>query len=183
MVHLKSRPRKTVEDYMSLPDDVRVELIEGEFFVTPSPSYRHQNVVGYLYRTLHAFVEPRALGKVCLSPLDVILPSGEVVQPDVLFVSGERLAILQDRVRGIPDLVIEVVSESAPERDRIVKRDVYARNGVDEYWLVELVTQSVEVLTINDTAYTPHGYFEINDTLTSPKLPGLDVPVADIFEE
>lgn len=95
---LKTRPQKTVDDYMKLSDDVRVELIEGQFFVTPSPTYRHQRLTGNLFVLLRAFVGNQNAGEICIAPLDVVLPSGEVVRPDVLFVSKERRGILQDCV-------------------------------------------------------------------------------------
>lgn len=178
----KTKPRKTVDHYMALGDDRRVELIEGEFFVTPPPTFRHQRVVLNLCVLLRRYVERTSLGEVCMAPLDVVLPSGEVVQPDVLFISGARRDIIQDRIRGVPDLAVEVVSSVAPERDRIVKRDLYARNGVPEYWIVDDATGTVEVLAFDGASYREHGYFESGDTVFSPTFAELSLPLERIFE-
>lgn len=181
MIRLQSQPRKTVADYMKLPDDVRVELIDGEFLVSPSPREPHQRIAMNLGYALRAYVQANRLGRVYAAPFDVHLPSGDVVQPDVLFVSNANRKIIQDWVRGAPDLVIEIISPEAPERDRIVKRDLYARNGVKEYWLVDDASKSVEVLKLEESGFAPHGYFELHDMLESPLLPGLHLPTRDVF--
>ncbi len=181
MVEIKTRPRKTVDDYMHLPEGVRAELIEGELFMTPSPKEPHQNASGNLFAALRDFVRARRLGKVYAAPFDVHLPSGDIVQPDVVFVSSARADIVRDWVRGTPDLLIEVLSPEGAERDRIIKRGLYARNGVTEYWIVDAQGRSVEVLTLSGDRYSPHGYFEAGDKVVSPLLPGLELSVADIF--
>ncbi len=121
-----------------------------------------------------------------LAPLDVHLPSGDVVQPDVLFVRRANAPIVQDQVRGVPDLVVEVLSPASPELDRIVKRDLYARNSVGEYWLVDPEERSVEILRLDgDTnTYAPAGYFTFlqGAFLVSATLPDLRIPLATVFE-
>lgn len=182
MTSPKTRRLKTVDDYMALDDDQRVELIQGEFFVTPSPTYRHQRILVNLLLLLRQYVLEKSLGEVCVAPLDVIFPSGEVVQPDLLFISKANSGIVQDRIRGVPDLVVEIVSSVAPERDRIVKRDLYARNGVGEYWIVDDTSSTIEVLSLDGASYRAHGYFESDDSVTSPTLAELSLPVAKVFE-
>src|SRR6266540_2229801 len=178
MVQLRARPKKTVEDYLRLPDTVRTELIDGEFFVSPSPTPRHQDIVLKLSMILFSFLESKRLGKLFIAPLDVVLPSQEVVQPDLVVVLLANQAIIQDRIRGVPDLVIEVLSQEAPERDRIVKRDLYAKNRVREYWIVDDATRSIEVLHLAGGRYEPHGYFQEDDSLVSPLLEGLKLPIS-----
>lgn len=174
MAEIKTRPRKTVEDYLRLPEGVRAELIEGEIFMSPSPKTRHQIVAGKIYKAVSEFVESKRLGMAFFAPLDVHLPSGDVVQPDIIFVAQENLGIIRDWIRGVPDLLIEVVSPDNPERDRVVKRDLYARNGVREYWIVDPEERTVEVV--------PQGYFEEADVVTSPLLDGLSLPARTLFE-
>jgi len=183
MIRLTSRPRKTVQDYMSLPDDVRAELIDGEFLMSPSPREPHQRISMNLAFALRSCVHANRLGRVYSAPFDVHLPTGDVVQPDVLFVSKANEGIIQDWIRGAPDLVIEIVSPELPERDRIVKRDLYARNGVREYWLVDDASKSVEILRLESTRFVPHGYFELQDVIESPTMPQLKLPVRDVFAE
>jgi Uma2 family endonuclease len=177
MTGIKTRPRKTEADYMRLPEGALAELIEGEIFSSPSPKLRHQLIVQNLNLELAGFVRSKGLGILCVSPLDVHLPSGDIVQPDLIFVAESNRGILRDWIRGVPDLLIEVVSPDRPERDRIVKRDLYARNGVPEYWIVEEASHSVDVLVLRDGRYETGGYFEDGDTLTSAGLFGLKLPI------
>ena len=178
---LKTRPRKTIADLHALGEEVRAELIDGELYMTPSPSLRHQEILGRLHLALGAFAGSSALGRVFVAPLDVYLPAGDVVQPDLIFVATANAGILQDRVRGVPDLLIEIVSESGAARDRIVKRDLYAKSGVAKYWIVDPDANGIEVLRLGDSGYAASGYYEATDTLTSDSLPGLSLPLADVF--
>jgi Uma2 family endonuclease len=178
---LKLKPRKTVEDYMNLPEGIFAELIEGEIFVTPSPAFDHQQVIGELFVALREYVRSREAGALAMAPLDVHLPSGDVVQPDLVFVAAGNRSAIQKWVRGVPDLLVEVVSADRPERDRLVKRDLYARNGVPEYWIVDPESRSVEVLVLESGRYAPHGYFEVGDSLTSRSLPGFTLPLEGVF--
>ena len=166
---------------MKLPEGVRAELIEGEIFMSPSPKEKHQRVAVNLTRILSAFVQERNLGRLYAAPFDVHLPSGDVVEPDLLFVSAGNQGIIQDWIRGAPDLLVEIISPESPERDRIVKRRLYPENGVGEYWLVDIEQQTIEVLKLSGKAYGPHGYFEADDTLTSVVVPGLLLPVRQVF--
>lgn len=181
MAQLKARPRKTVHDYMKLPEGVRAELIEGEILMSPSPKTRHQRIIANTYRALFRAVEQNELGRVLLSPLDVHLPSGDVVQPDVVVVLKMNEHIVKDWIRGVPDLLVEVISPDSPERDRFTKRNLYARNGVKEYWLVDDETRSVEVLALAGTVYAPSGYFLEADTVNSPLIAGPALPVREVF--
>jgi Uma2 family endonuclease len=181
MAHALSRPRKTVEDLHALPDDVRAELIAGEIYVTPSPSIGHQSVSRRLLVAFSLWAERTGAGHVFAAPLDVHLPSGDVVEPDLIFVAEANGQVLQDWIRGTPDLLVEIVSPTHPERDRLVKRDLYARNGVPEYWIVEPADRAVELLRLEGGLYVPAGYLQASGVLRSPSLPGFSLPVAEIF--
>lgn len=112
---------------------------------------------------------------------DVHLPSGDVVEPDILFIAKGNLGIVQDWVRGVPDLVVEVLCPDGLERDRFVKRDLYAENGVPEYWIVDADAKTIEVFTLRGGKYEPNGYFEKGDVLMSSLLAELKLSVADVF--
>jgi len=131
--------RLTYDDYRAIPDDGRrYELIEGEIRIMSSPATQHQRVSRNLGVLLHLHVNEHQLGEVLTAPLDVILDRGTVVQPDILFVSKLRLGVISKRgIEGPPDLVVEVLSESTQSFDRGAKRQVYARYGVDHYWIVD----------------------------------------------
>ena len=181
MAHARSRPPKTVEDYMALPDDVRAELVGGELYVTPAPELPHQDVIGEIYLALRIHVDAHALGHVSLSPMDVHLPTGDVVQPDLIYVSKQREHIRQRWIHGAPDLLIEVLSRHNAERDLVVKRELYARNEVPAYWIVDPTECSIQLLRFQDGAYEPEAYFHGEADLTTPSFPGLRVPLATIF--
>jgi Uma2 family endonuclease len=181
MAHAVSRPRKTVQDFLALPDETRAELIRGEIYVTPSPTPSHQDVVATIHAHLKSYGRTKRAGQAFLAPLDVHLPSGEILQPDVLFVATGNHAIFPDAIHGVPDLVVEVVSPSRPERDRIVKRILYEENGVPEYWIADLAEASIEVLRFLGSEYVPAGYFLRTEILTTPSLPGFALPLDEVF--
>lgn len=181
MTATRTRPRKTLADLYALPDEARAELIDGEILMAPAPTPWHQRVSGRIFTHVGAFVRARRLGELYYSPIDVVLPSGNVVQPDLVFVATRNARIVRDRIEGVPDLLVEIVSPSNPERDRFVKRDLYARAGVAEYWIVDPDAKAIEVLRLAAQAYEPAGYFEAGESLGSATFPGLALPVADLF--
>ena len=163
-----------------LPDDVRCELIDGELIIMPSPTALHQTLLKNLAASFMV-LESRGLGTMFFAPLDVILSNFDVVQPDLIFVSNERAYIIQDYIRGAPDLLVEILSPSTERRDRIVKRNLYARHGVGEYWLVDPYAKTITVLLLGANGYDTYAVFGAGDTLTSPALPGFALDVGIIF--
>lgn len=176
-------PRFTYEDYKLLPEDKRCEIVEGDLLMTPSPIFRHQVVLKRLMMRLGAFVDAGGLGEVVSAPMDVVLSAENVVQPDLLFISQERMNIVDPMgpVNGAPDLTVEVLSPSTSGRDQILKRKLYAKYGVREYWVVDPDGRTVEVLTQSSTGLETYRVFPVGSVLTSPLLPGLAIPVADLF--
>jgi Uma2 family endonuclease len=185
-----SATKLTYEDFVLFPDDgKRHELIDGEHFVTPSPDTRHQTVLQNLNRALDACVRVRRLGKVFFAPFDVVFTRFDVVEPDLLYIAAERLAILTEaNVQGAPDLVVEVLSPSGRRHDEVLKRDLYERGGVAEYWIVDPEAETVKVCR---RAAGGAGRFarpllqslREGDALSTPLLPGLELPLAAVFEE
>lgn len=105
------------------------------------------------------------------------------MQPDLIFISTANGGIVKEkRIVGVPDLLVEILSPSNPERDLLVKRALYARNGVREYWIVDGETKTLEVNVLVGGRFSPAGCFQSGETLTSPLLPGLAVPVRAVFE-
>lgn len=181
MTTTRTRPRKTVEDYMNLPEGMFAEFIGGEIYRSPSPKDAHQRIVGNLYFALRSFVDARGLGAVRTAPDDVHLPSGDVVQPDVLYIAKANLGIIRDWIRGAPDLVVEVLSPENAVRDRVVKLDLYANNGVKEYWIVDDAAKSVEIFVLSGNRYLSDGYFQKTDAVNSKLLRDLSLPVRDVL--
>jgi Uma2 family endonuclease len=181
MEHAVSRPRKTIQDYLALPDEARAELIGGEILVTPAASPNHQQVQYRIWMRLEEWCRERNAGAAFGAPVDVYLPSEEVVQPDVVFIPSADRGIVRNAIYGVPALVVEVVSPSHPERDRVLKRDLYARNAVPEYWLVELDARSLTVLRLEGAGYRPVETFGEGSILTSSSLPGFALSVDAVF--
>ena len=177
----KPKLKLTYEDYASLPDDERYELIDGELIAMPSPKTIHQKILKLIAWGFHS-VEARGLGTFYFAPFDVVLSATNVVQPDLIFVSRARAHIItEDNIRGAPDLVVEILSPSTAGCDRIVKRDLYARHGVREYWLIDPYAKTATVLTLGANGYDTHAVYGEGDTLTSPTLPGFALNLSDLF--
>ena len=183
MSKLRTAIKFTYQDYKNLPDSEvkRYELLEGELVMTPSPTWQHQDISIKLTIRLEAYVAARGLGRVAYAPLDVIL-GDDVVQPDILFISRERASIIQEEeIRGAPDLIIEILSSSTAQRDRTYKRTLYGRHGVREYWLVDPDAETIEVLTLGVKGYRQVGRYEKSETLNSPLLSDLEIPLDQVF--
>lgn len=179
---MATRLKLTYQDYRLLPDDgKRYEILDGDLYVTPSPTARHQIVSANLLSALADHVRAHGLGKVLTAPLDVIFAEDTIAQPDLLFISNERLPILREWVHGAPDLVIEILSPGTQQRDRTLKRYLYARYGVRELWLVDPEARSVEVFRLDAAADTPLRLFANRDVLTSDLLPGLGLAVDSLW--
>ncbi|MBE3071763.1 MAG: Uma2 family endonuclease [Acidobacteria bacterium] len=179
-----SPTKLTYDDYLLFPDDGRRhELIDGEHHVTPAPSLRHQRILRRLTTAFDVFLQTHRLGEVFCAPVDVVPTDVDVVEPDVLFVSNERAAILRDPVRGAPDLVIEILSPSSRRTDEIVKRKLYERIGVREYWVVDPELDAVKVYRRDGEKFARGGEFsrEEGHSLSTPLLPGLSIPLDDLF--
>lgn len=176
----------TYEDFQLFPDDgKRHEIIDGEHYVTPSPITKHQRVLGNLYRLLSTFLHDRRLGSVFIAPLDVVFSDLDVVEPDLLFVSKERSEIITEKnIRGAPDLLVEILSEGTRKTDEIVKRKLYERFGVREYWIVDPLLDSVKVYRLVENVYERVAELtaEKAETLATPLLPGLTIPLPEVFE-
>lgn len=142
---IQTPPRTILEVFESLPEGTLCELINNKIIMPPAPSYEHQNVSKIIFRQLDAFIESNNLGEVQYAPLDVYLGEENVFQPDILFISKERTHIIrQGKIKGAPDLVIEILSPGSDKYDRQEKKEVYERFGVREYWLIDPKTREVQ---------------------------------------
>lgn len=173
----------TYDDYRNTPDDKRYELLDAELVVAPVPRLPHQRVGMRLGALFHMFVKARGLGEVFSAPCDVVLSDTDVVQPDLLFVSSEREHVLHggDNVRGAPDVVIEILSPATAARDRTIKRALYAKHGVREYWLVDPDAKTVTVLLLEERGFAIEGVYGAGQNLTSPTLQGFAFDPDEIF--
>ena len=175
------RVKFTYRDYLLLPEQDRRELIDGELYVVPAPSFNHQDVSANLGMILREFVKSKGIGVVLWAPFDVVLSDENVVQPDILYVSNENREIITEaNVSGPPDLVVEVLSPSTADRDKELKLRLYSRFGVREYWIVDPVSKSVQVLALGDEGRNAVLTYH-SGSVSSAVLPDLSIEVADIF--
>ena len=183
----QSAPKLTYDDLLLFPDDgKRHELIDGEHYVSPAPNPRHQRVLSHLGYLLYGFVEERRLGRVYFAPLDVVFSRHDVVEPDLIFVSNDRLSLFTaTNLSGAPDLAVEVLSPSSRRRDELLKRDLYERAGVTEYWVVDPEADTIKVFRRQGERFARVTLLTLvdGDRLATPLLPGLEIPLAAVFAD
>ena len=147
-------PNRTTLDYIKISDDKRYELINGELIMTPSPVPKHQRVSKKIEFILEKFVSGNNLGEVFYVPCDVYLDNENVVQPDILFISKDRLDIIgKKNIQGAPNLTIEIISENSVYKDMVQKKRLYAKFNVIEYWIVITEEEEIEVYILEGNAY------------------------------
>ena len=163
--------RVRLADYMALPEDTRVELIEGELLKMANPTVRHQRVVGRLFVAL-----TRLFGtdRVLMGPVGVNIDDFNGFQPDLVVVPADAIPDDADRAIGKPLVVVEVLSPSTKARDHKIKAKHYFRKGVAELWLIDGDARSVEVRTASAST-------TVTETLKSSVLPEVSVPLREIF--
>lgn len=174
-----------VADYMKLPDDgPRYELIEGELLMAPAPNRYHQEILGNLYFLLTSYLKQNRIGKLDVAPFDVIFDEHNVLQPDIIFFSNARAAALTTAgASGAPDLAIEILSPGAEERDRVLKRKIFARTGVEELWLVLPDKRRIEIYRLQENPDRAAQNVAATERFSSKLFPGLTIDAADVFAD
>ena len=188
LVHQPTRERLThrkapLEEFRALPESVLpVEYIDGEIIMAPSPVVAHQIILGNIYFALRSFVEEKKGGRVFCAPLDVELPTGEVVQPDVFILTNEETAAASSGkyVKAVPFSAVEVLSPGSVKHDAITKRKLYESNGVGEYWIVAPETRTISQLILREGHYVLTELSE-TDTLKSAVLSGFEANADRFF--
>jgi len=176
----KSEKHYTYDDYLTWSDDQRWEIVDGVSYAMASPTVRHQDILLNLASALRPFFRGRPC-RLFIAPLDVVLSEDTVVQPDLLVVCDPK-KITGACIRGVPDLVIEVLSPSSSWHDRLCKFKRYAAAGVKEYWLVSPDVATIEIFTLEDGAFRIHEAFMQQERLQSALFPVLAFDMADVFE-
>ncbi len=175
--------RLTAADWLAFPDDgQRYEVVDGELYVTPPPATRHQVVCSELGFLLQLHLRASRLGQLIHGPVGVRSADDVVVEPDLVVVLAANTGrIRKEWVLAPPDLVVEVLSPGTARRDLVVKRELYERGGVAEYWVVDPEANQVEVLVLEGGRYRTLATFGRAETLRSALLPGLELPLAEAF--
>ena len=175
----------TYEEFQTLPRDgsKRLELIEGEVYMTPSPNTKHQRTVVKLLRLLGDHVEQQDLGEVFIAPYDIVLSKWTALEPDLLFIRKDRASIVTDaNVAGAPDLVIEILSPSNKAYDRKTNLRAYEKAGVPEIWYFDPEEQTAEILNLGgDGFYVVTAKLSGDAALVSKALPRLPLTLNRVF--
>lgn len=180
------KPRQTLErpltiaDYESFSDDGnRYEIIGGRLFMSPAPLVEHQRIISRLVIAIGQFLGGK--GEVFTAPIDVQFSDFDVVQPDIVVVLKQNAQIIEKaRIVGAPDLVVEVISPSSLMRDRVEKAALYARNGVSEYWLVDPVPRTFDMLALHHPGYAV--VEQSGGTMRSRILDGFEIDLEQLFQ-
>jgi Uma2 family endonuclease len=175
--------RMSYEDLQKLPDDgLRHELIDGEHFVTASPLLKHQVVAGNLYLLIGNHVRATGAGILLFAPFDVVCTPNDVVVPDLIYFAGDRLreVVTDNFAQGPPNLAIEILSPSTRRRDEVLKRRLYERFRVAEYWIVDPALETVTIHRLDGDAYQPMTA-KGAEAVTTPQFPNLSISLPAIF--
>ena len=180
----RSSTKLTYADYAAFPEDgLRHEIIDGEHYVTPSPATRHQRISRNLLHLLQTYLDTHPIGEIFGAPFDALLSEFDIVVPDLLYLSRERARFLTAKnLQGPPDLVIEILSPSTRSRDERLKRDLYERVGVQEYWLADPLREVIHVYRLDETErFAAPEHYARGDVLTSRLLPELELSVDEVL--
>ncbi|MCY4652538.1 MAG: Uma2 family endonuclease [Dehalococcoidia bacterium] len=184
MVVTKTKKKFTYEDYAKTPEGERYELLDGELIALSSPDMAHQRLKSHLGATIWEYVSDAELGEVYMSPTDVYFSDTDAVQPDILFFFKDRSYIRTGKnIRGAPDLVVEILSPSTSANDWGYKRDLYAKHGVKEYWLVDPYAKQGMGMLLKDGGYEIVAVYREDDTLRSPMLERFELDLGRVFDE
>jgi Uma2 family endonuclease len=179
------RYKATIEEFWALPESMLpIEYINGEIIMAPTPTVLHQIVLRNLFRTLDEFVLRTKIGSMLASPLDVVLPSGDVVQPDAFFLTyeEEERSRAEKRVHGAPAFLIEILSPGSIKRDALTKRGLYERNGVREYWIVDPKAKTLAQL-VRRGEHFELTEFKEGDTVRGVVLDGFETTVGALVND
>jgi len=179
-----STTKMTARQFLQLGEDppgVRLELVDGEVAVSPSPVPRHSHVVIQLTLLLGAHIKSRRLGRL-YGDVDTIFGPNDVRRPDLLFFATDRLHLVGEQaMEGSPDLCVEVISPSSGTIDRKDKFDQYAAAGVAFYWIVDPKKKSIEAFTLANGKYISAGSGSCADVVHLPPFANLSIPLAEIW--
>lgn len=182
---LQTTTRLTYEDYVTLPDDgKRYEIIDGELYVNPAPVPRHQRIVLNIAVALHSYFKTTGGGEAFVSPIDIVFSDDNIVQPDVIAIKTERAELVGEKnVQGPPSLVVEVLSHGSRRVDEGIKRKLYDRFGVNEYWIADPELELVKIYRRTATAFERVAEISTEDggVITTPLLPGFSLHVGEVF--
>ena len=182
-MHIAEQKKYTEADYNLLEEGAPFQLINGDLIMSPAPTSYHQILSGRLFKVIDNFLEKNNFDGICLySPIDVRLDEENTFQPDLIYISAERkTALLQNRIMGAPDLVIEILSPSTAYYDLLQKKDVYERFGVEEYLIVDPIRKDAKLYVLENETFMLKQNEAQNGSISFGTLPGLQINLQKLF--
>lgn len=147
-------PRTILEVWESLPEGTLAQIINNHLVMSPAPKSQHQQVLKKIFLQLNNYVEANNLGEVLFAPVDVYLDEENIYQPDILFIANDHLHIIEDSIKGAPDLIIEILSPGSERLDKVEKKNAYELHGVKEYWVINPSSKKVTGYQLMGNNYT-----------------------------
>lgn len=165
-------------------DPYLYELLKGTLVRKSSPTFVHQRILKNLLVIFELHLREKKTGEIFPAPLDVVLDEENAPQPDLVYVSNENSAVLNELelvIIGTPDLVIEILSPGTAKRDKTLKKDIYEQFGIQEYWLVDPGNKTIEVYTLQNNHYALFLFADAEESVKSALLSELEIPLTRIF--
>lgn len=178
---METKTKLTTKEFFDLyPEESRLELVNGEVYQMPAPSFLHQEVLFRIAIKLRNYTEDSLFGIVIIAPIDVVFDESTVLQPDVVYISDPSK--VKDKIHGAPELVVEIVSPSTFKRDITDKMKIYEKYGVKEYWLVFPLEKTIMVYALMEKGYELFSYATEKGKVKSMVLEGFELDVEEIFK-
>ncbi len=183
IMHIAEQKKYTEADYNLLEEGAPFQLINGDLITSPAPVSYHQILSIRLSSKIHNFLENNNNNGICLyAPVDVVLNDENIFQPDLIYISAERKTeLLQNRIMGAPDLVIEILSPSTAYYDLRQKKDFYERYGVKEYLIIDPIKKDAELYILENKEFVLKQKSPQNGLISLTTLPGLQIDLQKLF--
>lgn len=181
-MHIAEQKKYTEADYNLLEEGAPFQLINGDLIMSPALTSYHQLLSIRLSSKIHLFLEDHNTEGICLyAPIDVVLDDENIYQPDLIYISAERMNPLQNRLMGAPDLVIEILSPSTAYYDLMQKKDIYERFGVKEYLIIDPIRKGAEQHILENEEFVLKQKAQQNGFINLTTLPGLQIDLQKLF--
>ncbi len=176
------KTKSTYADYLKTPEGGKYQLIDGEIIEMPSSKTIHQKILLFIGSTFLFFIRSKNLGEVFVAPMDVYLSDTETYQPDVFIILNQNTSIIEEnRIKGAPDLVVEILSPSTAYYDLRHKKNTYEASGVKEYWILDPIEKSLEIYSLVQNKFILQAEYKKADVAKSLLIAGLEINLAEVF--
>ena len=176
------KTKSTYADYLKTPEGGKYQLIDGEIIEMPSPKSIHQQIIVLLSSEFIQKIHKKKKGVVFVAPMDVYLSETETYQPDVFIILNENTSIIEEnRIKGAPDLVVEILSPSTAYYDLRHKKNIYEASGVKEYWILDPIEKSLEIYSLKENKFILKAEYKQGEIAKSLLIADLEINLTEVF--